>query len=414
MDCDGIGSLSCAELSRCEVSIDTVELHRGTRLTFPRWYGESEFVMASTKILLLIGLVLLTFITMCGGNPHHDAYGFRHWKHGNAFHEYYTTGDTGRFLGWWSVMLYAAFSVAGPDLMSLAAGEIQNPRRNIPRIAKLTFYRIVGFYVVGVGAVGILCNSRSTRLLGAIEAGSAGAAASPWVIGIQELGITGLPSLINACILLSGWSCGNAYLYASSRTLYSLALDRQAPRIFLRCTKSGIPIYAVLTCGLIGCVSFLVASNSAATVFGWFVDLTTCGLLIVYISMVCVWIAWARALKAQGISRDSLPWKAPLMPYAAYVALVVGLTVLIFIGFDIFSPFSAQGFVTSYFGIAFWLVMYLSYKLVKRSKAVSPANADLFSGKAEVDEECRIWEEVDEKEVKAGQNFLQRLWSGCW
>ncbi|CRK48276.1 hypothetical protein BN1723_020501, partial [Verticillium longisporum] len=34
-----------------------------------RWFGESEFIMASTKVLLLLGLVLITLITMSGGNP---------------------------------------------------------------------------------------------------------------------------------------------------------------------------------------------------------------------------------------------------------------------------------------------------------------------------------------------------------
>ena len=66
-----------------------------------KWYGESEFIMASLKVLLLIGLVLITLITMCGGNPKHDAYGFTHWKHGNHMHSYYASGGTGRFLGWW-------------------------------------------------------------------------------------------------------------------------------------------------------------------------------------------------------------------------------------------------------------------------------------------------------------------------
>lgn len=108
-------------------------------------------------------------------------------------------------------------------MLVMAAGEIQNPRRTIPRVAKLIFYRLVGFYIIGALAVGIICPSDDERLLGAISDGSAGAAASPWVIGIQNLGITGLPHLINFLILLSGLSCGNAYLYASSRTLYSLA-----------------------------------------------------------------------------------------------------------------------------------------------------------------------------------------------
>jgi amino acid transporter len=100
--------------------------------------------MQSTKLLLLIGLVLLTFITMLGGNPKHDRYGFRSWKNGNYMHEYMMTGDAGRFLGWWKVVMYAAFSVSGPDMLALAAGEIANPRRQIPRVAKRSFYRIAG------------------------------------------------------------------------------------------------------------------------------------------------------------------------------------------------------------------------------------------------------------------------------
>lgn len=187
-----------------------------------KWYGESEFIMASTKVLLLAMLILITVITMAGGNPHRDAYGFRNWSDG-IMHEYHTTGPTGRFLGFRSVVLYAGFTVGSPDMIALGAGEIQNPRRTIPRVSGLMFYRIVGFYIVGALCVGVICSSRDARLLAAIDADEPGAAASPWVIGIQNLGINGLPHVINALILLSGWSCGNAYLYSSSRTLYGLA-----------------------------------------------------------------------------------------------------------------------------------------------------------------------------------------------
>lgn len=201
-----------------------------------KWYGESEFIMASTKVILLFGLCLVTLITMSGGNPKHDAYGFRNWSGGNAIHEYYTTGDTGRFLGWWKVVIYAAFTIAGPDMIALAAGEIQNPRRTIPRVAKLIFYRLVGFYVVGVLCVGIICSSRDPLLLGAIANSDPGAAASPWVVGIKNLSIPFLPDLVNALILLSGWSCGNAYLYSSSRTLYGLAKGKSRSHIICSLT----------------------------------------------------------------------------------------------------------------------------------------------------------------------------------
>ena len=41
------------------------------------YYGELEFWLSSFKIILAAGLLLYSFITMVGGNPHHDVYGFR-------------------------------------------------------------------------------------------------------------------------------------------------------------------------------------------------------------------------------------------------------------------------------------------------------------------------------------------------
>jgi len=374
--------------------------------------------MASTKILLIIGLCLLTFITMVGGNPLGDAYGFRYWKNGNAMHAYYTTGVTGRFLGWWSVVRYAAFTTSGPDMIAISSGEIQNPRYTIPRVAKLIFYRLVGFYVIGVLCVGIIVSSHDEGLINAIENGVAGAAASPWVIGIQNLAISGLPGFINVLILLSGWSCGNAYLYATSRTLYSMARDKHAPKIFAKCNKDGVPIYSVLFISLLSCLSYLVASNSAITVFYWFVNLTTISYLLVYSGMVWTFLGWYYATKAQGLDRDKLPYKAPWAPYTAYLALTIGCLVMFFLGFDCFVPFSVEGFVTSYFGAAYAFVVFLIWKFWKGTKFVKFAEADLVSGKAEIDQECRIWEDGGLQEARrtelAEMNFFRRTWERIW
>jgi yeast amino acid transporter len=383
-----------------------------------QWYGETEFLMASTKIILLLGLILLTFITMVGGNPKHDVYGFRYWSNGLASHPYYTTGTTGGFLGWWTCVRYAAFTIAGPDLITMAAGEIQHPRRTIPRVAKLVFYRLVGFYIVGVLAVGILCSSRDSRLLGAIENGEPGAAASPWVVGIQNLGITGLPSLINAVIMLSGFSCGNAYLYSTSRTLYSLAQDNHAPKFLLKCTKAGVPIYCVSLVSLIGCLTYLVSSNGAVTVFYWFVNLTTIAFVLVYTAYIFVWTRWYAACKAQGLDRNTLPYRVPFAPYTAWFGIGVGCTMMLFIGFDVFAPWDTEGFITYYFGLAFGTVMFLFWKIFKKTSFVRSETADLYSGKAEIDEECEAWESPEaqaklEQEL-AQMSVLRRTWEKMW
>ena len=50
-----------------------------------KWYGESEFWLALGKVILIVGLIIYTFITMLGGNPLHDRFGFRYWKNPGAF-----------------------------------------------------------------------------------------------------------------------------------------------------------------------------------------------------------------------------------------------------------------------------------------------------------------------------------------
>lgn len=424
-----------------------------------KWYGESEFIMASTKVILLFGLIILTIVTMAGGNPQHDVYGFRNWGDGNYIHPYLAQGDTGRFLGWWKVVIYAAFTIAGPDMIALAAGEIVNPRRTIPRVAKLIFYRLVGFYFIGVLCVGIICSSRDPRLMGALADGASGAAASPWVIGIENLGIRVLPHIINAAIMLSGWlvffffvffslsfalhiavplrsyahksvhnlyantcfisrSCGNAYLYSASRTLYGLARDNQAPQFLLYCTKQGVPLYCVLTVSLISCITFLVSSNSAVEVFFWFVDLTTTALIMTYTMMMITFIGFYRARKAQGMDPQTLPFLAPFTPYSAYLALFLGCVAVLFVGFDALGPFDVRSFITAYFALGFGAFMYVFWKVVKRTKLVDPREADLYSGKKEVDDECRHWEEGGIEEVErarlAQMSFARRCWERLW
>ncbi|KAK5382413.1 Proline-specific permease [Exophiala xenobiotica] len=380
-----------------------------------KYYGEAEFIFSILKVLLVVGLALLTFITMVGGNPKHDAYGFRNWKHGNAMHEYYTTGTTGRFLGFFIAVRYAAFSLGGPDMIALAAGEIENPRKTIPRMARLIWVRVAGFYLLGVLAVGIICNSRDPRLLSALSRGSTGSAASPFVIGIKNLGIKGLDSLVNFVILTSGWSCGNAYFYTSTRTLYQLSIDGQAPKFLRKCTKKGVPIYAVIVVALISCLTFMVARNSSSTVFSWFVGLSTCATLITYSMMMIVWVGFYKSLQAQGISRDTLPWKAPFMPYHAYIGIGTGITLILFLGFDYFVPWNTQGFITTYFGIPYVVVLFVVWKVIKRTKPAKWSEVNIYEGKDQIDRECEYWETVAANaDVEKKQSAFKRTWGKMW
>lgn len=201
-------------------------------------YGEAEFIFASIKIITIVGLLLLALIIDLGGGPSHDRLGFRYWKNPGAMKPYISTGDAGRFLGLFSTLVNAAFSYGGVEMVAIAAGEAEDPRRNIPKAVRRVFWRILFFYVLGSLAIGVLVPYNDSQLLSAQKSGAAGAAASPWVIAIYRAGIPALPSIINAVILTSASSSANAFLYTGSRYLFALAQNKQAPRFLLKCSKT--------------------------------------------------------------------------------------------------------------------------------------------------------------------------------
>jgi amino acid transporter len=184
-----------------------------------------------------VGLLILALIIDLGGAPSHDRIGFRYWKNPGAMNTFIANGHTGRFLGVIFAMIMAAYTYAGVESAVIAAGEVENPRRNLPKAVRRVFWRLLFFYILGSLAIGVLVPFNDTDLLTALATNAPGAASSPWVIAIKRAGIPILPSIINAVILSSACSAGNAFLYNGSRYLMSLAQIGLAPRIFMRCSR---------------------------------------------------------------------------------------------------------------------------------------------------------------------------------
>jgi len=152
-----------------------------------------------------------------------------------------------------SVFVTAAFAFAGTELVGLAAAETANPRKSLPTAVKQVFWRITLFYVVSLTLVGLLVPYNDPRLL---SGGSANAAASPFVISIQNAGIEVLPSVMNVVILISVLSVGNSAVFGSSRTLAALADQGQAPKVLGYIDRKGRPLVAIGVAAVIGLIAF--------------------------------------------------------------------------------------------------------------------------------------------------------------
>ena len=157
----------------------------------------------------------------------------------------------------------------------MAAGEAENPRTVMPKAYNKVFGRLTAFFVLGSLAVGINVPYNDRELIDAFENDAAGAAASPYVVAMNRLKIGVLPDIVNAMVLTAAFSAGNSYVYCASRSLFGLALEGKAPRIFTRCTRNGVPIYCVGFVLAISLLSFLQVSNGSAKVLGWFVNLVS-------------------------------------------------------------------------------------------------------------------------------------------
>jgi amino acid transporter len=235
-----------------------------------RFFGELEFWLSSIKVVVIVGLILLSFLLAVGAGPG-PATGFIYYKNPGAFAPYpgVTGASLAKFAGFWSSFVNAVFAYLGTELIGVTVGEAQNPRKTIPRAIKLTFYRILFFYVLSVFFLGMLVPYNDKQLIDA-NTKTTGARASPFVLAIEIARIKVLPGILNACILLFTFSASNSDLYIASRTMYGLAERGHAPKIFRWTDKRGVPVPALAISALFCCSAFMNAAQDSSTVFSYF------------------------------------------------------------------------------------------------------------------------------------------------
>lgn len=352
-----------------------------------KWYGEVEFWLCIFKVLLSIGLMLFTFITMVGGNPQHHAFGFINWKSTDPMLEYIHVGGLGRFQGWLSCLIQASYMIAGPEYLSMAAGETINPRKVLPGAFKGVFYRLSTFFVGGALCVGILCNARDPLLLDALSNGKPGAGSSPYTIAMHNMGIKVLPTILNILLMTSCFSAGNSYTFCSSRTLYGLAIQRRAPKIFSYCNKQGVPIFAVLVSLAWGALAFLQVSKNSNVVLNWITSLITSSQLINYFIILVTYLHFRRAVIKQGIDRSKFTFKAWGQPYLCAITLTVVFIMIWIDGYYVFLPgsWSTSTFLFTYLMCFVDFGIVVAWKFIKGTKYRSnPMEVDLHTGLEEV------------------------------
>ncbi|KAF3396511.1 Arginine permease [Penicillium rolfsii] len=359
------------------------------------FYGEMEFWFSSVKIITVIGFMIFA-ICMNAGVGKEGYIGFRYWVHPGPFVPYLVEGDDSlaKFVGFWSCLIQAGFSYQGTELVGIAAGETENPRKTVPSAIRKTFYRIVFFFIFTIFFIGIVVPSDDENLVNQSGASASNANASPFVIAARRAGVNALPDIINAVLLTVVLSAANSNVYSGSRIIVGLAQEGFAPRFFKRTTKGGVPYYAVGFTALFGLLGFLNVSNSGATVFNWLLQISGVAGFITWASLNGCHLAFQRALKARNISRDVLPYKAMWQPWFSWYGLFFNCLIILTQGFTSFiGGFDVQNFFINYLSLILFVVLYIGHKIIFRPAFVKPIEADLDTGRTSLESEN--WETVE-------------------
>ncbi|MDU7731404.1 MAG: amino acid permease [Actinomyces sp.] len=342
-----------------------------------RGFGESEFWFAAIKVvtvLIFLALGVLMIVGILGG----ESPGLTNWQIGEAP---FVNG----FWGIMGVFMIAGFSFQGTEMIGIAAGETEDPEKNVPRATRAVFFRILLFYIGAILVIAFLIPYTDPSLLQGASADDSTAQGfteavtkSPFTLLFERAGIAGAAGVMNAVILTSILSAGNSGVYVATRMLYSMAKERKAPRLFGRVTSHGVPLAALAATCLIGAACFATSRVGSGVVYSWLVNASGLAGFITWMGIAWSHFCFRRAYKAQGKDPKDLPYRALLYPAGPLIALAMCAIVVVGQSLDVIAgEFSVIKFIGIYIGLFFFLAIWGGHKLVTRSCAVDPMNADL-------------------------------------
>ena len=366
-------------------------------------YGEAEFVFSFLKVIAIVGYIILGIVINCGGGPKGGYIGGKYWSNPGAF--------AAGFKGVCAVFVTSAFSFAGTELCGLAAAETENPRKSLPSATKQVFWRIALFYIISLTLVGVNVPYTDPRLLG-----NSGAAASPFVISIQNAGIKGLPSVMNAVIMIAVLSVANSAVYGASRTIASLADQGFAPRICGYIDREGRPLVGVSISLFIGLLCYLAASKNHADVFDWMMALSGLSSIFTWGSICACHLIFRRALYVQGRGTDELSFVSQCGIIGSSFGVLLNCLILIAQFWVALFPIGEKANATSFFKVFlcvpillvcyfFWIFYKKDYKFLVDCKSI-----DIDTGRREVDLELLKQEIAEERAFIASKPFYYRAY----
>jgi L-asparagine transporter-like permease len=235
------------------------------------------------------------------------------------------------------------FSLTGAEIATVAAVESKEPARAIASMTTTLTVRVLLFYVASMFL--ILC----TVAWNSIKPGT-----SPFVAALVQVGIPGAALAMNFVVLTAVLSCLNSGLYVTSRVLFALAANGDAPQALVALNRRKVPVRAILTGSAFGYAALIASVVSPTGVFSFLVNASGAAMLLLYLMVGTAQIRHRMAMAPGEL--DALGFKMWLFPWLSYAAQMGILAVLIAMAF--FPDLASQLYTTLVFVAVLWLLYF--------------------------------------------------------
>ena len=326
-------------------------------------YGEIEYGLSFVKVSAILLFIVLGFFTLFS-TPH---FGAHNWHIADApFHNGIT--------GFAAVFLFVGLSFQGSELVGVASEETKNAQTVIPKSIKMIFWRLSLFYMLSILIITLLIPFNDPKLISQDNV-----LTSPFTLVFQNYIGNYAGDVVNFVILIAVLSAANASLYSSSRILWYLGKSKQAPKIFSRIDRNGLPIVALFGTILVSGI-FLATSLVGNKVFQYIVQISSLSGFIVWFGIALSHYKFRKShLTKNNIDPSQLKYKSPFFPCAPLFSIVVILAV---IAGQIFTVDGNRTnlsllFIT-YFSVIAFAIIYGSHKLYEvfsKHKKISDGSA---------------------------------------
>lgn len=308
-------------------------------------FGELEFWLSIVKVTAIVAMILGGLgLMIYGFNA--DQAGFTTGIQNLWIHEGFMPNGIAGLIACLSVVVFA---FGGIEIIGITAGESKDPKTSIPKAINAVPVRILLFYVLTIFV-----------LMSIFPWNQIGSQGSPFVQIFENLGIGSAATILNIVVITAAVSAINSDVFGAGRMLFGMSSRGQAPQVFQKISKNGVPWMTVVVMAGVLLIGVLLNYLIPENVFLIIASIATFATVWVWLMILLSQVAMRRKMSKEQIKALDFPvigW-----PYAPAFAIAFMLFILAMMGYF---PDSRPAL---YVGITWLVLLCIAYNIWVKPK----------------------------------------------